>query len=32
MVSQVVIPEGDGGLPSEPVARTEHVRVRQSHG
>ncbi|MCO5202024.1 MAG: type II toxin-antitoxin system PemK/MazF family toxin [Chloroflexi bacterium] len=25
--SQVVIPEGDGGLPSESVARTEHVRV-----
>jgi mRNA interferase MazF len=25
--SQVVIPEGDGGLPSEPVARTDHVRV-----
>lgn len=25
--SQVVIPEADGGLPSESVARTEHVRV-----
>lgn len=25
--SQVVIPEGDGGLTSESVARTEHIRV-----
>lgn len=25
--SQIVIPEGDGGLPSESVARAEHIRV-----